>query len=80
MLKASLIAIALLLAAPAVAQQATIAQANPPEYNIKVTAPELDTIGKALGGMPFNDVVGLIQKLRQQVVEQQKPTPEPEKK
>lgn len=43
------------------------------EYNLKVTGVELDLIGRALGLMPYNDVASLVQKLRQQVVEQQQP-------
>ena len=43
------------------------------EYNLKITGVELDLIGRALGLMSYNDVVSLVQKLRQQVVEQQQP-------
>lgn len=43
------------------------------EYNLKVTGVELDLIGRALGLMSYNDVASLVQKLRQQVVEQQQP-------
>lgn len=43
------------------------------EYNLKITGVELDLIGRALGLMPYNDVASLVQKLRQQVVEQQQP-------
>ena len=41
------------------------------EYNLKITGVELDLIGRALGLMSYNDVASLVQKLRQQVVEQQ---------
>ena len=43
------------------------------EYNLKITGVELDLIGRALGLMSYNDVASLVQKLRQQVVEQQQP-------
>ena len=43
------------------------------EYNLKITGVELDLIGRALGLMPYNDVAQTVQKLRQQVVEQQQP-------
>lgn len=59
--------------------QAQAPQAPQVEFLLKVTAGELDVIGKALGKLPFEDVAQLLQKLRQQVVEQQKPKIEPEK-
>lgn len=58
-----------LIAIPAVAQEAQ----QPSEYVLKITPQELDQIGKALGVLPYNDVAQMIQKLRQQVVEQQQP-------
>ena len=48
-------------------------QQQPNEYVLKITPQELDAIGKALGTMSYNDVASLVQKLRQQVVEQQQP-------
>lgn len=59
--------------------------AQPVEYTFKVTGDELNIISEALIKEPFNKVVGLIGKLRQQIVEQQQPKPpikqeEPEKK
>jgi len=56
-------------------QQPVYAQ-TPTEYSLKVTSTELELIGKALGTQPYNDVVPLMSKLRQQVMEQQKPKPE----
>lgn len=47
----------------------------PTEYTLKVKAVELDKIGKALGKLPYEEVVELIQNLRQQVIEQQQPKP-----
>lgn len=55
----------------------TLAQQQAPELTLKVTGAEVDTIGKGLGKLPFDDVAGLIQKLRQQIVEQQKPVEAP---
>ncbi len=55
-----------LAATPAYAQQAPA----PQEFNLKITSDDVNTIGKALGKLPFDDVAPLIQKLRQQIVEQ----------
>lgn len=65
------ISLAVLMAMATVAPVA--AQQQPSEYVLKITPAELDQIGKALGTMSYNDVVSLVQKLRQQVVEQQQP-------
>lgn len=46
---------------------------QPSEFTIKIAPAELDLIGKGLGKLPFEDVAPLIQKLRQQVMDQQKP-------
>lgn len=48
------------------------AQAQPPEYVIKITPPELDVISEGLQTQPFKQVVPIINKLRQQVIDQQK--------
>lgn len=58
----------IVLAAPAYAQQAA-----PVEYNLKLTAQEVDILGEALGTLPYSKVAVLIQKIRQQIVEQQQP-------
>lgn len=63
----------------------TLAQQQAPEINLKVNNSELETIGKALGKLTFDEVAPLIQKLRTQVVEQQQaatpvPTPAPKPK
>lgn len=62
---------------------ATTAQAQTPvppsEYSIKLTAPEVDIVGKALGAMPYSEVALIIQKLRQQIVDQQSPKIEEKK-
>ena len=41
------------------------------EYRIIVTSQELDLIGLGLGEQPFNKAAPLLNKLRQQVTEQQ---------
>lgn len=41
------------------------------EYNLKINAQELDLIGDGLGNIAFNKAAPLINKLRQQVAEQQ---------
>lgn len=84
--RAALVSVAVLLgsvfgAKVSVAQQPQL----PTEYNIKLLPAEIDLLGKALGTQPFNDVAPLVQKLRQQIVEQQQvvqpapvPTPKPQ--
>lgn len=57
--------------------QADAQTTQPAEYTLKLTAPEVDLIGRGLGTQPFSEVAPLIQKLRSQVVEQQQPKPEP---
>ena len=57
------------------------AQNNPQEFTLKVTQTDLETLGKALGKMPYDEVAQLITSLRNQVIEQTKPKQsEPEKK
>ena len=51
----------------------TLAQQQITEYTLKITPAEVETVGKALGKMPFEDVAKLIQKLQTQIVEQQVP-------
>ena len=64
------------LATPAMAQNT-----QPTEYNLKLSPAELDIVGKALGTQPFNDAAPLLNKLRQQVVDQSpKPEAKPEAK
>lgn len=63
----------LIIAAAFLFPQIAYAQAPVPELTLKVTALELEIIGKGLGTQPYNDVVPLMNKLRQQVMEQQKP-------
>lgn len=41
------------------------------EFTVKLTGAEVDIVGNALGRMPYQDVALIIQKLRQQIVEQQ---------
>lgn len=43
-----------------------------PDFNLKLNANEIDTIGKGLGKLAYEEVASLIQKLRQQIVDQQK--------
>ena len=45
--------------------------AQPAEYQLKVTPPELDTISEGLQTQPFGKVAPLMNKLRAQVIEQQ---------
>lgn len=53
----------------------------PSEYNLKLYPAEVDLLGKGLGTQPYNDAFPLINKMRQQVIEQQqlKPVVEPPK-
>lgn len=53
------------------------AQQQAQELTLKVTPAEVDTIGKGLGKLPFDEVAAIIQKLRNQIVEQQKPAEAP---
>ena len=50
-----------------------VAQVTPSEYTLKVTPDDINIISEALGNQPFNKVVNLVGKLRQQVIEQQMP-------
>lgn len=63
-----------LVAFAATAQQQSPAQI-PTEYTIKLTPAELDLIGNGLGSIQFKDAAPLINKLREQVLEQ-KPKPD----
>lgn len=47
------------------------AQSLPTEYIIKLSPTELDSVGKGLGFMPFNEAAPLINKIREQVLAQQ---------
>lgn len=49
----------------------TPAFAQQPEVNLKISNDDVNTIGKALGKLPFDEVAGLIQKLREQIIAQQ---------
>ena len=69
-MRLKLILAASLIVSPAMAQEQS---SQPSEYVLKITPQELDLLGKALGGLPYNNVAPLLQKLRSQVVEQQKP-------
>lgn len=81
MKKLLLIGAAVLFATSAVAQER--------EYDLRVTATEVNLIGKALGKLSFDEVAPIIDKLRNQVaiqnqpskpVEQSAPAPAAEKK
>jgi len=65
-----LIVIACLL--PTLAYSQPVQQ--PTEYTIKLTAAEVDIVGKGLGLLPYQDVALIIQKLREQIVAQQSAT------
>ena len=81
-MKRLVIALALLLPIPAMAQ--AVQSTAPTEYSLKLLPAEVDIVGRALGTQPFNDAAPLINKIRQQVIEQQpkpvEPVKEPEKK
>lgn len=57
----------------AFAQPASVAQTSvaPTEWTLKVTPSELDLISEGLQTQPFGKVVPLMNKLRQQIVDQQ---------
>ncbi len=76
-MRLKLIFIGCLVVSPVMAQEQP---SQPAEYVLKITPQELDLIGKALGLMPYNDVASAMQKLRQQVIEQQTKKVEPEPK
>lgn len=46
-------------------------QRQPSEYNFKVKAADVEKLGKALGKLPYEEVIDLMQSLRTQVIEQQ---------
>lgn len=62
------LALALLLVS-----SSALAQTPPAEYNLKVTPADVAIIGKALGSQPFNDVAPVLNKLQEQINEQNKP-------
>ena len=53
------------------------AQNPPAEYMLKVTPADVSIIGKALGSQPFNDVAPVLNKLQEQINEQNKPKVDP---
>lgn len=55
----------------------TIAQAQ--DLNLKLTQPEADIVWKGLRKLPVEEVEVLMQKIRQQVVDQTTPKPLPDK-
>lgn len=72
----------ILLAMGATAIGANDLQAQPvsqpqTEIILKVTPPELDILSEGLQTQPFGKVMPLMNKLRQQVLEQQKPVVPP---
>lgn len=69
-MKRLIIAAAICLPTLAFAQP-TIPPSPVPELILKVTPPELDLISEGLQTQPFGKVVPLINKLRQQIVDQQ---------
>lgn len=67
-----LIILTTMLPTLAIAQSTTIQHPMAvPEWTLKVTPPELDLISEGLQTQPFGKVVPLINKLRQQIVDQQ---------
>jgi hypothetical protein len=69
-MKNALIVAAMLLSTAAMAAD---------DFTIKLTAAQLDTIGKGLGFVPFNEAAPLLQNLREQVQAQQPKPQEPAK-
>lgn len=64
----------LIIAALMVAPSLALAQQpSPQEFTLKLSASELDIVGKALEEIPFKTAAPLMQKLRQQIMEQQTP-------
>jgi len=59
-----LIVVFCLISCPVFAQQQI-------EYTVKLTGQELDLIGEGLGTQPFKVVAPLLQKMREQIAEQQ---------
>ena len=57
----------------------TATLANAQELTIKATPAEADLIWKGLRELPVKDVEALMAKMRQQVMEQTQPKPEPKK-
>lgn len=57
-------------AAIAIAQ--TNAPEQPKEFTLTVNGADIDTIGRALGSLPYNAVAQLMGKLQMQIVQQQK--------
>lgn len=55
----------------------TIVQAQ--DLNLKLTPPEADIVWKGLRKLPVEEVEALMQKIRQQVVDQTTPKPLPDK-
>lgn len=78
MRKLIMIAVALTMI-PLVSYAQPAAQ-QPQEYTIKLTTAEIDIVGKALGTLPYQEVALIIQKLRQQIVDQQSANKPDEKK
>lgn len=60
-------------AQPTPAPAPTVQPNQPAEYVLKLAPLDVELIGKALGGLPFNEAAPIIQKLRQQIVDQQQP-------
>lgn len=62
-----------MVSVPALAQ-------TPAAYTLTVTPQEVNVIGTALGARPYMEVQGLMQKLTNQVLEQNKPASKAEDK
>lgn len=79
-MKKLLIAVALIACSTvAYSQQAPVpVQPQAPEIVLRMTQPELDIISKGLQTQPFGEVAPMINKFRQQIIDQQ-PKPETSK-
>lgn len=73
-MKRLLLVAVLMLPTVVLAQSPTASEG---ELSLKVSNADVNTIGKALGLMPYGEVAALIEKLRQQIAMQQKPVEVP---
>lgn len=60
-----------------ISHTASYAQQAPTDYVLKIKAADVDKLGKALGLLPFNEVVDLMASLRNQIIEQQQASQAP---
>lgn len=63
----------LIIAALLVPSLALAQQPSPQEFTLKLTAAEVQTVGKALDELSYKEAAPVIQKLREQIIQQQTP-------